>query len=437
MQHDVFLSYCRADRDMMVRVQQTLSEAGLRVWTDEGIPPGTVSWKRAIHHAILNASTMIAIFSPDAVESRWVLAELDFAEMHGKPIYPLMVNGDERSAIPFGYAAFQWVDLREAADYDRSMRFVIRTIRERLQNPAPEAPPILPQPFEWCEISLGSARSENGASPGDHPEADRFYISKYPITIEQYQVFAESPDGYADVRWWDYSTQATAWRKKHTRALGAHFSGLNLPRESVSWYEAVAFTRWLSFRTGVNISLPTEQQWQFAAQGSDMRDYPWETLSDSKFVFADVDTSDAGLLLSKYDTRMLDLLLQGPVALQTEMLTRPENASTVRQLLEDLQAHVDTSRCNSYESGIEKTTPVDQFRKGASPFGVMDMSGNVWEWCRSAWNSADSSLRGNSHRVLRGGSWYHFQYTARVTYRTRANPAQQLNDTGFRIVALI
>jgi hypothetical protein len=95
----------------------------------------------------------------------------------------------------------------------------------------------------------------------------------------------------------------------------------NGPRETVSWDEAVAFCRWLSHRTGLAIRLPTEWEWQQAATGGDPTyEYPWGEGWDS-------------------------------------------------------------TRCNSYEARLDRTTPVGIYLNGATPQGVMDMAGNVWEWC--------------------------------------------------------
>jgi hypothetical protein len=107
MRHHIFLSYSRKDTAVMQQLRHDLNMAGLSIWTDEGIEPGTSSWKRAIESAILDAGCLVAILSPDASQSQWVRAELDFAELQGISIFPILARGEERTSIPFGFAASQ------------------------------------------------------------------------------------------------------------------------------------------------------------------------------------------------------------------------------------------------------------------------------------------------------------------------------------------
>jgi formylglycine-generating enzyme required for sulfatase activity len=108
----IFLSYSRNDAALMERVRADFRANGLDVWTDEGIKPGTPSWKRAIEDAIRSAGCLVCILSPDAAQSRWVREELDFAEGRDKRIFLLMAHGDEDEAVPFGFSTHQWVDIR-------------------------------------------------------------------------------------------------------------------------------------------------------------------------------------------------------------------------------------------------------------------------------------------------------------------------------------
>lgn len=123
----VFLSYSRKDTNMMQRVRDDLLAAGIDVWTDEGIEPGTPLWKDAIEKAIEQAIILIVLLSPDSKQSLWVKRELEYAGVQGVKIIPLLVRGDESTAIPFGLIGSQYVNI--SADYANGIQRVIDTVR--------------------------------------------------------------------------------------------------------------------------------------------------------------------------------------------------------------------------------------------------------------------------------------------------------------------
>jgi formylglycine-generating enzyme required for sulfatase activity len=86
------------------------------------------------------------------------------------------------------------------------------------------------------------------------------------------------------------------------------------------------------------------------------------------------------------------------------------------------------ARCNTAGSGFKDTTPVEQFLEGASPYGVLDLAGNVWEWSTSLF--ADES----PFVVVRGGSWYDPPVQARTFVRLSARPDYRGSCVGFRCV---
>lgn len=236
--------------------------------------------------------------------------------------------------------------------------------------------------LEWCEVPSGlvtmiKSPAASGAAPaaGQARYLEGFFIGRYPVTNAQFQAFIDDPQGYAAERWWAFSLQAQSWHKQNPKPRPPQFSGDDHPRERVTWFEAVAFTLWLSEKTGLKLSLPTELQWQRAAQGDDGRLYPWG-------------------------------------------------------------ATFDKSRCNTKESALNKTTPVTHYAAGISPFGVYDLAGNVWEWCLDAENSSDEtpSLIGDDKRVIRGGSFIGDQSRAQTHFKFYVSPGTFYPSIGFRLV---
>jgi formylglycine-generating enzyme required for sulfatase activity len=241
----------------------------------------------------------------------------------------------------------------------------------------------LPEPFAWIDIPAGSITLEDAShypkpgTAGGTFHMDAFTIAKYPITNTQWRTFIQADDGYNDARWWEYSSAARAWHADLLTPKAAITTDDDLPRTNVCWYDALAFCRWLSHRTGQTITLPTEQQWQRAARGDEDRLYPW----GKRF---------------------------------------------------------DRTRCNSsVDEKSEGPTPVTQHPDGASPYGVCDLVGNVWEWCLTMWGADSCDISVNEARMLMGGAWnVIYSYDMRSANRYRFYPTHEGNDIGFRIVRL-
>ncbi len=110
--YHVFLSYKREDALMMRRIRGDLLREGVIVWTDEGIEAGTDSWKIAIEQAIESSHCLLVILTPRVKTSKWVREEISYAEKHGKQVYAVLAEGDEKTSIPFGMTDLQFTDIR-------------------------------------------------------------------------------------------------------------------------------------------------------------------------------------------------------------------------------------------------------------------------------------------------------------------------------------
>jgi formylglycine-generating enzyme required for sulfatase activity len=166
------------------------------------------------------------------------------------------------------------------------------------------------------------------------------------------------------------------------------------PAVYVSSIDALKFCEWLSRRDGRKYRLPTEAEWEYAARGTDGRSFPWgEKLNRGDLAnFADCNT------------------------------TFPW-------------------RDQEINDGFAETAPVGVFPRGASPFGVEDMAGNVWEWCLDFYEPYKGKERTNprsaltvGRRVYRGGSWKSRASSLRTTARNFNVPEYSANDVGFRIL---
>ena len=256
---------------------------------------------------------------------------------------------------------------------------------------------------------MGSADDDKMAWSDERPQhrnesiTDAYWISRYPITNDQFAVFVEA-GGYKERRHW--TDAGWKWKEKAKAtspyAFGEPFNLSNHPVVGVSWYEVVAYCRWLTeqsrlpdfkFRvwrdgeievvdarpTVVAIRLPSEAEWEKAARGEDGRRYPWG-------------------------------------------------------------AEPDTDKANYDDTGIGATSAVGCFPGGASPYGVEDLSGNVWEWCATKWEddyqdyTGDNSPEGEGRRVLRGGAFYDGSRFVRCAFRYRPQANLRGYFIGFRVV---
>ncbi|MDX2162838.1 MAG: toll/interleukin-1 receptor domain-containing protein [bacterium] len=128
---DIFLSHSKQDALIARRIYRDLCAKGLTVWMDEtGLPAGDPSWRRTIAAAIRGSRHFVALFSPAALGSEWVQKELEYAEAHEKRVIPVLIQGSEREAIPFGYLGAQRVDLRDPAHYRDAMQKLVQAVYE-------------------------------------------------------------------------------------------------------------------------------------------------------------------------------------------------------------------------------------------------------------------------------------------------------------------
>jgi len=218
------------------------------------------------------------------------------------------------------------VQLITAAQLDPVERARAGVALGHLGDPRPGVTTLEP---DWVEIPAGSFQY------GDKKETRQitqpYQISRHPVTVAQYAQFIAA-GGYEDPE----------LRKAGFTAPETYspvFQTPNHPQVGVSKIEAAAFSRWLAKKLGKRVRLPTEEEWERAARGTDGREFPW-------------------------------------------------GAS------EDAASHANV------ENAIGYTSAVGLFPSGTSPEGCLDMAGNIWEWTGSPYKQGDlaCALRGGAFR---------------------------------------
>jgi len=168
----------------------------------------------------------------------------------------------------------------------------------------------------------------------------------------------------------------------HWKGKKSPVEWLTHPVVNVSWYDARQYCDWLSREKGREFRLPSETEWEKAARGVNGWVYPWGD-------------------------------------------------------------DFDPERCNMSNTGIHSTSPVGIFNLGKSPYGCLDMSGNVLEWCATKWREGDQgdekemdeNPEGDEPRVLRGGGFWNDAALVRCAFRFRYYPFNRYHNLGFRVVS--
>ena len=379
---DIFLCYSHRDLNATRQVQESLRSAGLSAWLAEGLEPGAPDWQDAIAEAIAQATAVVVLLSPNAKASPWVRREISFAQAHGKRIFPLLLEGDQVSAVPLSLMDVQWVDGRERPATVAAGQLLPALLRH-LGRAAPLRAALRTPPLdvEWITIPagpflMGSDKSKDELAldeetPQHSVHLPEYFIAAHPITNAQYLQFVKATGHQAPGHW--ANGKIPAGKENH-------------PVVYVSWHDACAWCAWASKLSGRSIRLPSEAEWEKAARGADGRIYPWGN--------------------------------EPP----------------------------DAARCN-FGSQVGDTTPVGIYPGGASPYAVLDMAGNVWEWTLSVWGNYPYPVDGtrlaerenlaagdNATRVLRGGAFYNRDHFVRCAARGRNNLANDYRNYGFRVV---
>lgn len=229
---------------------------------------------------------------------------------------------------------------------------------------APKVEKIAPTKFQMGDINGSGDSNESPVHEVDIPTG--FYFSKTEVTFAQYDRFARATGRVAP--------PDNGWGRN------------NRPVINVSWYDAKAYTAWLSDQTGAEYRLPTEIEWEYSARAGATTAY-WYG-NDVKPGYSVCDS------------------------------------------------------CGSQWDGVS-TAPVGS--QASNPLGIFDMHGNVAEWVEDCYHENYQGAPSSNQvwlsdqcdgRVLRGGSWFDVPTVGRSATRYRAEPTLRASNWGFRVVRL-
>jgi gamma-glutamyl hercynylcysteine S-oxide synthase len=248
---------------------------------------------------------------------------------------------------------------------------------------------------------VGAFQVDESDNPQRIVELGAFYIDRVSVTNERYREFLAAT---ANVTTFDHPDQQHG--KSH---LPAHwhdtrFNRPDYPVVGIDWYDAWAFARWAGG------SLPSEDQWEKAARGLDGRKYPWGNLFDPD--------------IANYVERSFSRAVSNLDELESLLVSANERDNPANPLL-----------------------PADSLKSSVSPYGALQMSGNVWEMTRTNYYSREDMdpffkgrrpveflNRKEAFYVVRGGAWSSPPPCLTTYYRGRDLLTDAHNEIGFRCV---
>lgn len=232
-------------------------------------------------------------------------------------------------------------------------------------------------------------------------ELPGFWMAKYPVTYRQWREFLEATGYNWDGQWYKV---VKGWRSTFQRAYAPTpvypDNHDNFPIVDVTKADADAFCNWLSELSGKEITLPTEYEWEKAARGENGRIYPW------------------GDTPPRPDIQWQKKFPVGPETWLFGLLVKPRR---------------EWARAGWYwRNGCP--LPVGSIPQNISPYGCVDMSGNIWEWTSSLYNPALPDFH-----VVKGGSWGYTIHHTKLNVRSACSvttPSRHYHaqGTGFRVI---
>ncbi|HEY7975965.1 MAG TPA: SUMF1/EgtB/PvdO family nonheme iron enzyme [Ktedonobacterales bacterium] len=414
----VFVSHHHSadEDDFTARLVADLEAAGADVWVDDARITSD-DFITKINAGLAGRQWLVLVMTPDALRSPWVQAEVNAAlnqvrkgRMLG--VIPVVARPCADGEIPPLLDTLHRYDA--TSDYAPARDGLLRAIGlaaplAAAQPPAPAAsgvsarlatlgyrsvdqngsrfmlPPLLTIPAG--KFRLGSDQRRDKLARDDElrrvvVNLPAFQIARFPVTVAEYACFV-GPNHAPPPNWAEQRTQ------------------LDHPVVQVCWYDAYDYAAWLAERTGQPWRLPTEAEWEKAAR-CDPRD-PLGASSERRYPWGD-----------------------------SEDLSRCDNNSNylVRGV----------TPIGWY--GPDTPDPGMGWQSGASPCGVEEMSGSVWEWTSSlyahdyskATQPVSRTYNSTEQRSLRGGSWGRNMYGVRAATRYHGLVILQNEDIGFRLM---
>lgn len=447
----VFISYSHKDTDYAHALASKLQGKGFDIWIDERLDYGS-QWPHEVQKQLDSCSAFLLIMSPRAYASEWVQSELQRAKRKLKPVFPLLLEGEE-----------PWLSVESTQYYDvRGEEFPDEKFYAALERAVSS-----PQ-------AAGSLAPQEAKTAADHGTALRADKPNRRIMIGTVAVLAllavvipvvlsslrgEPPSSPAGTATSDIQQPPAAEPMKATTTPAVPVS--NEDPDSLEFTDSKGIAMRLvsagNFIMGNSDSQYSEEKPTHTVYLDDFYIDKYEVTNAAYKVCVDdgacqppnqassftrdsyygnpeydnfpvlfVDWEDANAYCQWRDMKL-------PSEAQWEKAARGPDGRTY-----PWGENVDDTYAN-YDDAVGDTTAVGSYEKGKSPYGVYDMAGNAWEWVADWFSSSyylDTPLTNppgpvsGEYRVLRGGSWHDQAET--VTTSSRGwNQLEYFENTDF------
>lgn len=378
--YDVFISYSRDDSTIADEICSAFDKVGITYFIDRKRMGGVSNYVTKIAEEIDNSRVMLLLASANSYTSKFVTIELHYAFNHNIVVLPysldetlppkdfeillIHANWHYRNADPIDTTLLASVSELIKNEQHKLNEYKPTTIDKGLPITGDNTLTIQHGTcqfdmirVEGGKLLIGATEEQVNAEKNEHPAHEvtlsTFYIGKYPITQDVWESvmgynrsrFKQDPDGYK-----------------------------LLPVESITYDEAQEFVRRLSEITKLRFSLPTEEEWEYAARGG-----------------------------------------------QKTMHYQYAGGNDINEVA----WYKGNSNAYTHPVGLKKPNEL----------GIYDMCGNVWEWTETPAHAYGLAIEAKGDIFIRrGGSWWHEASNCRLSYRYASARSKKTSGLGLRVV---